>query len=971
MTITFNPPAVPLDCTTELALGADLTADPDTWVWTDVTAYVRHASGVAYQTGRADQWSTTDETSADLVFDNRGGQFSRHNPSSPYYGQLSKNTPLRSGFDAGEGVVYLVEQYVTEWPNKWDISRSDKATKIRCAGVRRRLSQGAVTRSDMRRTYETNSEAPTFYWALEEETGATVARAVYGGTNLSITGDVSFGASNVPAGSSGAADLSASGSRLAANIAVPGSAGNTTDSWEIELSFSVATLPTDTTKIYHIATLRAPTPLAPTTGVQYVSLWAAPSADGHCYVSWSHFAEADGLVLHGAAGYIVAGQSYNAQLILTQDGADIDSEFGLDGDVSASTTLSTKDLFNPNRLVLAEAPPFNSTDVPAPAGYPAAYQGTGHGLAVSHVAAWMVARADTTTTWESTSGHLGETAVARMTRVCAQEGIFFTAQAGESVTMGPQPAATPLDVLDDCAKVDLGVLYQSHFGLAYQPTDARTNATSQITISFDQLGEAPETADDDALYRNQWTVTRPGGITATEENSEGITYNGLYDDATQANVEDDSMVDDQAGWRVNRDSIDVPRWPDIFLNFANASVTALMSDFLALDFGPLATLTDPPSPHPTEDRPVFIEGVQGFFTPLDFTARLTTSPADAYDVGVYADDTGDTDPAVGRYTSDGSTLRANVTAGATTFDVDAGGGPWWTTDSDDFDPDLRVRLFPANTELHGEEVDISSVSDVAGSFVSVGSVVSGTGVGPATPGMPGSIAAGDTLFLVAVNRNVIPDVTPPAISSSDWTLVADDAIGNAPANLRVWCRTYDGVFTAPSITFSGGATVDYQAQICAFRGLPLDATKVVLAYAATYSDSASDIAAPLMRVRHRRRLLIAIGWRADDWTSVATYSATGTTFTEISEPDVTAGDDQGFVWDYAFQSSAVNVPAGSFVVTGGGAAATRGVILLCDGGHQTMTVATSGRGVGGTTATAHSQYDRVEVAHPAIRVMVG
>lgn len=965
MTITFNPPATRLTCLTEIALGADLAADPTTWVWTDVTAYVRHAAGVSYQTGRADQWSNTDETSAELVFDNRAGRFSRHNPSGPYYGQLSKNTPLRSGFDAGEGTVYPVEQYVTEWPNRWDISRTDKTTKIKCAGVRRRLAQGAVARSDMRRTYETMDEPPTFYWPMEEEDGASSARSVYGGVDLTIAGDVSFGASG-PAGSAGAADLSGGG-KLSAAIAVPGSAGNTADSWEIELSFSLATIPTDTTKIYHLLTLRTPASVAPTTGVQYYSLWAVPAVSGLCYLSWSHFAEADGLVLHGQAGYLGAGQTYNARLTVADAGADISSEFGLDDGVAASTTLSTKDVYNPNRITICETPPFTSTTVPAPAGYPALYQGTGHGLVISHVGMWMVARTDPTTTFESTAGHVGETAGDRMTRVCEQEGIPFTMQTGETVAMGPQPVATPLDILDDCAKSDLGVLYQANFGLAYQPTDARTNADSQMSISFAQLGEAPESADDDAVYRNQWTVSRSGGASATESNEDGIAYNGLYDDETQVSIENDSGVRDQAGWRTNRDSIDVPRWPDIFLNFANAAATALISDFTALDFGPMITLTSPPSPHPTENRLVFIEGVNGFFTPLDFTARLTTSPADAYRVGIFADDVGDTDPIVGRYLSDGSTLRAAVTAGATSFDVDSGGGMWWTTTADDFDPDLRLRLFPAGTELHGEEIDVSAVSDVAGSFVSVGLVVGGTGAGPATPGMPASIASGDTLFLVAVNRNIVPTVTAPVISSADWTLVADDAIGNAPANLRVWARTYDGVFTAPSITFGGGGTVDYQAQICAFRGLPLDVSKVVLSYAATYSDSSANIAAPLMRIRHRRRLLIAIGWRADDWTSVATYVATGTTFTEISEPDVTAGDDQGFVWDYAFQTSAVDVPAGSFVVTGGGAAATRGVMLVCDGGHQTMTVAA--RGAGGTTARAWSQYDRVEVAQPAIPVL--
>lgn len=970
MTITFNPPTTRLTCKTEIALGADLTADPSTWTWTDVTAYVRHAAGVNYQTGRADQWANTDETFADLVFDNRDGRFSRHNPSGPYYGQLSKNTPLRSGFDAGEGMKYLVEQYVTEWPNKWDISRVDKTTKIRCAGIRRRLAQGATARSDMRRTYQTLDEPPVFYWPLEEESGASYARSVYGDVTLSVSGEVSFGSSAAPRGSAGAVDLSGGGLlRSNNNITLPNSIGTVSEGYEIEFSFALAEVPTDTTKLYHIATFIASPPAgASTTGTKYISIWAAPFTGG-CYIQWSDFTEAGGLVMHGQKGFLSSGQFYNYRLTLTDDGTDISSVNSLDGSATSGGTLAGRDLVNPSGVVLGESPPFDATAVPAPAGYPALYQGTGHGLILSHLALWTPNRSDPTDSYQATGGHLGETAVARMTRVCGQEGIPFTAQSGSSVTMGPQPVATVLDVLDDCAKVDLGVLYQDSFGLAYQPTDARTNATSAMSISFGQLGEPPQSADDDAVYRNQWTVTRPGGVTATERNVEGVDLNGLYDDSTQANVTDDTMVDDQAGWRVNRDSVEVPRWPDLFLNFANANVRSLISTFTTLDFGPMVTLTSPPSPHPTEDRLVFIEGVAGFFTPLDFTARLTTSPADAYRVGVYSADAGDTGADVGRYMSDGSTLRAAVSAGATTFDVDAGGGPWWTTDSDDFTPALRVRLYPAGSELHGEEVDVSAVADVAGSFVSVGSVVSGTGVGPATPGMPAGIAVGDTLFAVAVNRNIVPTVGAPTISSASWTLVAEDSIGNAPGNMRVWARTYDGVFTAPSFSFTGGGTVDYQAQIAAFRGLPLDATKVVLSTAATFSTSAADIAAPSMWVRHRRRLLITIGWRADDWTSAATYVASGTTFTEIAEAVATAGDDQGFVWDYAFQTSAVDVPAGSFVITGGGAAATRGMILLCDGGHQTMTV--SARGAGGTTATAHAQYDRVEVAKPAIRTLTG
>ena len=957
MTITFNPPGTRLACKTEIALGADLTADPATWSWTDVTAYVRHAAGVDYQTGRADQWSNTDETAASLVFDNRDGRFSRHNPSGAYYGRLSKNTPLRSGFDAGEGTWYPVKQFVTEWPNRWDISRVDKTTKIKTAGVRRRLAQGAVVKSPLRRTWD--AALPTAYWPIEEGSDAkTIASVVANGPPLRLRGAVALGETLPTLGSAGAADVSATGAAVFGSTGIP---SIPVASWEVEVTIGWETLPAlDFTKMYPIMTLKTP---GSAIEQWYVFLRSINPFGTYGFSVWYLTAGTIQEVVT-IAPPLVNGQPVSFRLALTQNGANIDVTVDPNGPGGTSTAATAATLYAPTYF---EASSTFYTDAIGgiPGGFAGGWQDLTHGpTSLSHLA-FLTPKRAAPVTYKIANGFVGETAVARMTRICTEEGIRFSAQSGTTVAMGPQPSATALDVLDDCAKTDLGFLYQADFGLGYQPTDARTNATSAISIGFGQLGEPPEAADDDALYRNQWTVSRPNGISATVRNSEGVTYNGLYDDETVANVESDTTVDSQAGWRTNRDSIEVPRWPDLFINFANAGVRSLISTFSGLTFGPMATLTGAPSPSPPEDRLVFVEGVSGFFTPLDFTARLTNSPADAYRVAKYASDAGDLG-AVGRYLSDGSTLRAAVTSGATSFDVDAGGGPWWTTAADDLTPNMRLRLFPARTELHGEEIDVSAVTDVAGSFVSVGAAVSGTGVGPATPGMPAGIAVGDTLFLVAVNRNIIPTVTAPVISSALWTLVADDSISNQPANMRVWARTYDGVFTAPGITFAGGATVDYQAQISAFRGLPLDATKVVLSYAANASASAADIAGAPMRPRHHRRLILAIGWRADDWTSVATYVATGTTFTEISEPSVTAGDDQGFVWDYAFQTTEVDVPAGSFVVTGGGAAATRSIVLLCDGGHQTLTAS---RGVGGTTATAHAQYDRVEVAQPLIPVL--
>lgn len=955
MTITFNPPSVPLTCKTEIALGADLSADPGTWSWTDITAYTRHASGVKYQLGRGDQWSNTDEQSAELVLDNSDGRFSRYNPSGPYYGQLNRNTPIRCGFDAGEGYTYPVEQFVTEFPSRWDMSRADKTVNIRTAGIRRRLAQGAHAKSDMLRTYTSDAiTAPSAYWPLEGTLDSET-----GGATLTKTVAPSFGGTS-PAGSAGALDLSQGGA-YSAPTGLGGAtivSGSVVTSWEFEMTVGWGDLPTDSTMMYHVVTL--PTPGSVNLDV---SIWMVIFS-GVCYLQPFGYSDSGGYDPGTYVGPIVEGQSYH--LRISQDGSasTFDLDIALDGVEVTGSSIGAGLPYYPPSIYLSGSPPPANLSRPAPAGYPAAYIGSAP-PSVCHVAVWNGLRSagDRTITYESSTGHVGETAVDRMTRVCDQEGIRFTAQAGNSVAMGAQPAATLLDILDDCAKVDLGFLYQSDWGLAYQPTDARANADSGMTLSFDQLGAAPEPAEDDAKYRNQWTVT-VGSHIATAVNEQGVASEGLYDDATDANADSSALsaAADQAGWRVNRDSIQVPRWPDLFVNFAAATVRALISDFTALDVGAMITLTDVPDPDPPEDRLVFIEGVEGFFTPLDFTARLVTSPADAYRVGQLASTSGDLDPLVGRAASDGCTLRTAINSGSTTLDVDPNGW-WWSTDSDDYDPDLRLRIFPAGTELHGEEVDVSSATDVGGSFVAAGVAATSTNTGPVTPALPAGIAANDTLLAAVFGA------TGAASTPSGWTLLCDASVDrDSSKRLHLFARTYDGTGGAPSFTFSGpvGATTDLVAQTAAFRGLPLDVSKLLVSFATSKNSSAQDITTPVMRIRHRRRLIIAIGAKHDDWTSVATFAPSGTTFTEIGEPDTTTGDDAGLVWDYAFQTSAVNIPASSFVVTGGASAASWGMIVVLQGGKQTLAV--SARGANGTTARSWAVGDRVEVVQPLIVV---
>ena len=86
-----------------IALGADPSADPVTWLWEDISTYIRYRDGISTSTGRADWSSTVKQGEARLRLDNSDGQFTRRNPNSPYYGLLSRNTPIWLSVDPGDG----------------------------------------------------------------------------------------------------------------------------------------------------------------------------------------------------------------------------------------------------------------------------------------------------------------------------------------------------------------------------------------------------------------------------------------------------------------------------------------------------------------------------------------------------------------------------------------------------------------------------------------------------------------------------------------------------------------------------------------------------------------------------------------------------------------------------------------------------------------------------------------------------
>lgn len=194
-----------------------------------------------------------------------------------------------------------------------------------------------------------------------------------------------------------------------------------------------------------------------------------------------------------------------------------------------------------------------------------------------------------------------------------------------------------------------------------------------------------------------------------------------------------------------------------------------------------------------------------------------------------------------------------------------------------------------------------------------------------SPNLPNNMATGDLVVLFAGCRNLAATLAVTA----GWEVIAD--LGG---HVKAYGRIYDSLFTAPTVTPSGGAAGDtMSAQCAAFRGPGL--TVDVLRTRAR-TDTASHIFCPPVTTSGNGAVVLYLGWRQDDWSSAAAVAGS----TLIDDPFSSLGSDQGLVWSYVLQTQWGSAPGGSFLVTGGSAALTVGATVAI--AHASVFAATVG-----------------------------
>lgn len=234
-----------------------------------------------------------------------------------------------------------------------------------------------------------------------------------------------------------------------------------------------------------------------------------------------------------------------------------------------------------------------------------------------------------------------------------------------------------------------------------------------------------------------------------------------------------------------------------------------------------------------------------------------------------------------------------------------------------------LRFMVDNRDSRFSPFFTESVLSVEPTFVAAGTSSTGNGAAP-TPALPAGLQLGDYMLAVVYSRE-----------STDGTIAISRGwkeLYNARSSggiLAIWGRAYQTGDAAPTFTLTGHAAGDdVIGQIAAWRHVNL-ARPIGVKGTLDTNASAQNIGAISGITLGAKGLLIVIGGKQDDWTSVATLSQTGMTFAEIGEPDTTTGNDAGLVWDYATVDAGTELAISSktFIVTGGAAAAGLGVMF--------------------------------------------
>lgn len=686
-------PAAPLNVRVELYLDGD---------WLDITAagFIYTRDPIQITRGEPNEGAGVDVSRCTLTINNRDGRFSPRNPRSPYYGILGRNTPLRvTIFDVGPAHDSVARFYgeVSSWPPQWTTGGHDVWVPVEAAGILRRLGQG---QSPLRSTpvRYLPGTSPIAYWPLEDGQLSTAGAPLVGtSTMVPFVGTHPSGAvvSNPQWGQATLAPW------LAPVVGLTGSSGlviiwgrvfmaaSFTNTWTVDWIYSGATGAPGTTVDVN------PSYLGGATGWPQVT-FDPPNRQVSVAMN-----PTDSEVVATATS-LFDGQAHHLRWTVSQSGTKAAWVVYVDGvSVNSGTTVTNQTVTQIKTVALV------------------ADASTGSDAARGHLAVWTTppTLADAV---DAALGYAGETAAARMTRLCAEEDVpfFLVNTSGVTTrTCGPQYLATLLDLLKDAAAVDGGLLYEPRdaLGLAYRPLRDMYNQDAALALDYTNGEVAPplQPADDDQQTCNDMTVTRRfGGTVQVVQETGDLSIQdppagvGRYDDSTDIGLNSDDDAEDAASWLVHLGTIDEARWPRITVNLARLGAdgkTTLLAAAARLDLGARMSVDNPPDWLSQRLIDQIVRGYTEALEPFVWSITYNCAPAAPLRIATLQA----SDPMyTARLQTSGSTLVGDYSDTASVLIVASSGTPWVESTG-------SASSFPFDVDIQGMRITVNAITGTA------------------------------------------------------------------------------------------------------------------------------------------------------------------------------------------------------------------------------------------------------------------
>jgi hypothetical protein len=657
-----------------VAWGADLTADPDTWSYSDITSDVLQdaGNGVSIRLGRLDEFSIAAPASCSLQLKNTLGAYTPYNPGGSNYPLVQLGTPVRVevSLDGGSNWSTRFQGEASAWTPGWDAQGKKAYVTLTASGITRRLGMGSKPlRSPLTRSILfTTAATLVAYWPCEDGVDATQATSgLQGGAPLRVNGTVRFGSMDyltqtdftvLPGTTFGLQpqpQLKEGGS-LSASFG-----GGSSSSWTVQATIFCNPITDDTQVVLFQWT--------DDTG----RVWQVTS-DGITTDSVS-------LLVNGS---VIASEPHimineDVRIDAAQDGSNIDWSFkpmlahaAITG--SFAGTLGAVQSFTAN---------------------PNATTTTGS-LSVGQVRVWdsdlapdFKTSTDATSAW---NGYPNELATDRLTRLCDEEGVNLAVTGTSATAMGVQGVDTFLNLLRECEAADLGYLLDGlNAGLSYVTRSNPYNESAQLTVDANSgqvpADPGPQPTHDDQRIRNRVTVTRRNGSTVVAEDTSGTLGTaiiGVADDQRTLNLGSDDQEPNIASWLLHAGTIEGLRYPQVLVDFTRApSLATSWKDMTPTARVDVTNLGSRLTQHPTADVSLLAEGFTEFIASRQWRAAINCSNFRTFEVFEIENSQW------GRIEQGDSTLHTNYSAGATSLQVDVNSGPLWSTSAASFDVAIR------------------------------------------------------------------------------------------------------------------------------------------------------------------------------------------------------------------------------------------------------------------------------------------